>query len=399
MRIIDVDAHFEPTQDWLDGFPELRARMPALLPESDPRLGWRSPEQYSFFTSFDLLRFAPREQRLSAEAVTTDMMRAMYAPGPRPFGFEGAAMSPPMDDPGTRLRWMDAHGIAAQNLISGTGYTFMRAIEDPSLQQDAVAAVNTWMSERTSVHPERVLPVTSLSYFDLDWAVRELGRMRARGSRAFLFNAEPVGDVPPTDRSYDRLWSAATDLGMIPLVHVGLTAARFHPAWANVGDPFLVRALAVSQPHQAAVVLLTGLVLSGVFERHPKLTFLFAELGVDWLAPLAAHLDGQVSTRSPIGDGYSQPLAPSEYIRRNVRITPLPHPHQSPLPLLERLPEVAVFSTDMPHFESNPDAVPHYQKLLAPLDAAQRASFLGGSIRASYALMGDPLPAPSTELA
>jgi hypothetical protein len=78
-------------------------------------------------------------------------------------------------------------------------------------------------------------------------------------------------------------------------------------------------------------------------------------------------------------------------VRRNVRITPLPHAHQSPLPLLERLPEVAVFSSDMPHFESNPDAVPHYEKLLAPLDAAQRASFMGENILDCYARMGDPL--------
>lgn len=391
MTFIDVDSHFEPVESWLDEFPALKARMPTLLPESDPRLGWRSAEQYSFFTSFDLLRFAPIERRMSGQAVTTDMMRAMYAPGPKPFGFEGAAMSPPMDDPGARIRWMDVHGIAAQNLISGTGYTFMRAIEDPALQQDAVAAVNTWMTERASDYPGRFFPVASMSYFDLDWAIRELARTRERGSRAFLFNAEPVGDVPPTDRSYDRLWSAATDLGMVPIVHVGLTAARFHPAWANVDDPFLVRALAVSQPHQAALVLLTGLVLSGVFERHPKLTLLHAELGIDWLAPLAANLDGLVSQRSPIGDGYALPLAPSEYIRRNVRITPLPHAHQSPLPLLERLPEVAVFSTDMPHFESNPDAVPHYLKLLASLDPEKRASFMGESIRESYARMGDPL--------
>jgi predicted TIM-barrel fold metal-dependent hydrolase len=391
MRIFDVDAHFEPVEHWLDEFPGLRARMPALLPESDPRLGWRSPEQYSFFTSFDLLRFAPREKRLSAQALTTDMMRAMYAPGPAPFGFDGAAMSPPMDDPGARIRWMDAHGIAGQNLISGTGYTFMRAIENPGLQQDAIAALNTWMAERASDHRGRFFPVASISYFDLDWAIRELARMRERGSRAFLFNAEPVGDVPPTDRRYDRLWSAATDLGMIPLVHVGLSAARFHPAWANVGDPLLVRALAVSQPHQAAEVLLAGLVLSGVFERHPRLTLLFAELGIDWLPRLAAAMDGWVSPHSPIGAGYTLPLAPSEYIRRNVRITPLPHSHQSPLPLLERLPGVAVFSTDMPHFESNPDAVPHYAKLLAPLDGAARASFMGGSIGECYARMGDPL--------
>jgi len=392
MPIFDVDSHFEPVDGWLDEFPGLAARMPALLPESDPRLKWRSPEQYSYFTSFDVLRFVPPGERLSAQALTTERMRAMYAPGRKPFGFEGAAMSPPMLDPGARVRWLDENGIGGQNLISGTGYTFMRAIEDPSLQQDVLAAVNSWMSERASDYAGRLFPVASMSYSDLDWAIRELERMRRRGSRAFLFNAEPPGELPPTHRSWDRFWSAAVDLGMIPIVHVGVSPARFHPAWARCEDPMVIRMIAVSQPHQAAEVLLTAMVFSGFFERHPRLTLVFAEHGIDWIAPLALRMDGRASAESPISEGYSLPLRPSEYVRRNVRVTPLPHAHESPLPTLARLPEVAIFSTDLPHFESNPAPIGHYRKLLADLEPGLRASFLGDNIARCYERMGDPLP-------
>jgi hypothetical protein len=45
----------------------------------------------------------------------------------------------------------------------------------------------------------------------------------------------------------------------------------------------------------------------------------------------------------------------------------------------------------MPHFESNPECVPHYEKLLAPLDRPTRESFMGENILACYARMGDPL--------
>ena len=85
------------------------------------------------------------------------------------------------------------------------------------------------------------------------------------------------------------------------------------------------------------------------------------------------------------------PLRPSEYVRRNVRVTPLPHAHESPLPTLAVLPEVPVFSSDMPHFESNPECVPHYNALLAALDEETRASFMGENILACYARMGDPI--------
>ena len=96
-------------------------------------------------------------------------------------------------------------------------------------------------------------------------------------------------------------------------------------------------------------------VVGGVFERHPDLTILISELGIDWLPDLAEKLDGMAAGgASPLVLGaYDLPLSPSEYIRRNVRISPLPQPHQLPVELLERLPGVAVFSSDFPHFEGN----------------------------------------------
>ena len=76
----------------------------------------------------------------------------------------------------------------------------------------------------------RLLPAVNLRFEDLDWAIGELTRMRSRGARTFLMPSEPCGDTPPNHPDYDRLWSAATDLGMVPIVHVGLSPAIYHPA-------------------------------------------------------------------------------------------------------------------------------------------------------------------------
>jgi hypothetical protein len=89
--------------------------------------------------------------------------------------------------------------------------------------------------------------------------------------------------------------------------------------------------------------------------------------------------------------GYDLPLAPSEYIRRNVRISPLPAAYQSPVDLFEALPGVAVFSSDYPHFEGNGEPMPYYRDLLVDLAADVRDDFYGGSIAAAYERMGDPL--------
>jgi hypothetical protein len=56
---------------------------------------------------------------------------------------------------------------------------------------------------------------------------------------------------------------------------------------------------------------------------------------------------------------------------------------------------VAVFSSDYPHFEGNPDPVGHYRELLQGQDAAVVQQFLGGSMADCFARMGDPLPLPA----
>lgn len=254
--------------------------------------------------------------------------------------------------------------------------------------------MNTWMSERAGDSGGRLLFAANIRLEDREWAIRELTRMRGRGCRTFLLSSEPTGDTPPSHPDYDRFWSAVTDLGMVPIVHVGLSPAIYHPAWANTDNPAVVRVISVLQPTQQAEVFLNAMVLDGVFERHPNLTVVFAEHGIDWITATTFRMDVLASPGvSPLlmGDDYRLPLSPVEYVRRNVRVTPLPVPHESPVATFDYLPEVPVFSSDYPHFEGSGDPMGHYAQVLAPLPEAAKAAFFGGNLAACFARMGDPI--------
>ncbi len=58
---------------------------------------------------------------------------------------------------------------------------------------------------------------------------------------------------------------------------------------------------------------------------------------------------------------------------------------------MDEVPGVAVFSSDYPHYEGNPDPLAFYDGELSLLDEATRAQFLGGAIADAYARMGDPV--------
>jgi uncharacterized protein len=398
MPVIDIDAHFEPAGDWLDEFPALKARLPEHFPTDDPRFTLKSPEMFAYFVSDDLLRGVEPGRRMPIERLVTPAMREKYDPqrGPE-AGYPGSDQHQEMLDVPGRIGWLDAQGIDVQNVISGAGYTLARAIKEPGLGMDTLAALNTWMSDHAAASGGRLIATATLRYEDLDWAIGELTRMRERGSRTFLFPSEPALDVPPNHPDYDRFWSAVTGLGMIPIVHVGFSPAIYHPAWANTDDPAIIRVISVLQPYQQALVFLNAMVLGGVFERHPALTVVFAEHGIDWITPATFRMDGLTSPgASPLLLGkYRLPLSPAEYVRRNIRVTPLPVNHESPAAALAALPEVPVFSSDYPHFEGSGDPAGHYARVLAETPGPVRRRFLGDNLADCFARMGDPLAVPA----
>ncbi len=384
MTVIDIDTHFEPGRAWLDEYPRLAEQLPVYdvaASTVEAMLG-------------DLLHDIPIEDRLPYAELLPPMIAAILGEEKVDgYGFEGSAMHTPAD-PVARLAWMDRVGIDVTNVLCLEGAGYARRVRDRAVAREAVATCNSWLADQVAGHEARLLPATSLDLTDLDWSLAELARMRARGSRTFLLTPIPAPGIPPMHPYFEPLWSAAEDLGMMPLVHVGGGYNAYDPAWANCDDGMVLRQLGVTSSSQAVQLMVNGLVFGGVFERHPNLTLVLAEFGVHWFAGMVEHMEarGPAVTESAVYMGaFPFELSPAEFVRRNVRVTPLPRLHQSPLRTLELYPECVVFSSDYAHNESNPEPLAHYETLMAGVDDGLKASFLGGNLADCFARMGDPL--------
>jgi predicted TIM-barrel fold metal-dependent hydrolase len=385
MAIIDVDTHFEPGREWLAEYPHLAARLP----------------EYSVADSTvqamvgDLLADIPEAQHPSREMLLPPRIAAILGEEKiEGYGFEGSAMHTPAD-PKARLAWMDHVGIDVTNVLCLEGAGYARTIDDRAFAREVIQSCNTWLADQVDGNEERLMPATSLDLEDMDWALAELARMRDRGSRSFLIAPVPVPGLPPMHPYFEPLWSAAVDLAMIAEVHIGSGYNSFDTAWANSDDGMVLRQLGACQNHQAVQLMLNGMVFGGVFDRHPDLTLVFAEFGVHWFAGAVDHMEarGPAVPESEIYMGeYRYELSPAEFVRRNVRITPIPRSHQSPIDVLARYPECVVFSSDYAHNESNPEPVAHYDALLGDVDTVTKRRFMGTNIAECFARMGDPLP-------
>lgn len=387
--IIDIDAHFEPGDDWLEPYPKLRDRLPppsAATLAVDAIVG-------------DLLRGVPKDQWPPIEDLVPPGMATLYADEKkgerdRRAEFEGKNQFQ-VANAEARVQWLDEQGIAQQHVICLAGIGYSALLDEVAMKQEVIATANSWLADTCDSGDGRLLPVSALDYHDLDWVVREITRMRERGGRIFLVPAYPVNGVPPSNRAWDRVWAAACDLGMMPMLHTGFERMDFDPGWANQGaDTTELRMVCSAHRHVAPTTLINSMIYTGVFERFPKLTLMLAEVGTGWLPFLYREIDDRVAPVAELFLGKSSlPMKPSEYLARNVKATPLSGGNDSPLlKIMEELPdEMLVFSSDFPHFEGFTDPIAHYDEVLAGLPKARVDAFMGGTIARTFAEMGDPL--------
>ncbi len=293
---------------------------------------------------------------------------------------------------------MDGVGIDHCLVNPGGWWQMLEYVDD---RARAARRCNDFLTERLADRQDRLHAVAVLDLTDPELAAQELEHARVRGARAFFLytvRGKPPGRVSPAHPSWDRVWSAATALGMVAVIHVGNTASDFD-GWADIGwnQPDgagiagLIR-LANTQRIHAAQNLLSALLYGGVFARHPELTVLLAEMRVGWVPPFVDMLGAQAESSFVLGD-WPWDVSGAEMLRRNLRVTPLPgFGDRDALDVLGRLPEMVVFSSDYPHHEGNADPIELYRPALDDLDIELRTSFLGENAAACFARTGDPLP-------
>lgn len=210
----------------------------------------------------------------------------------------------------------------------------------------------------------RLRPASVLPLADVETATAEAERVVKAGAYAVsVYCGLPPGGFSPTDPRWERLWSVLEEADVPVLFHSGSesgfldgnwtrgTSLDAGPAMGAEGGPFV---LATS--HLAPKVFLSAMILGGVLERHPRLRIGILEFLASWIGPLAELLDQSVAFYPGLLRR-TAPLKPSEYINRQVRITPF---FWEPVDVyIERygLPDVYVFSTDFPHSEGGTDPV------------------------------------------
>ena len=237
-------------------------------------------------------------------------------------------------DSDVRWREMQGDGVVAEVIFPNTVPPFFPSFvlfaqppmpEDYEHRRAGVRAHNRWLVDFVAEAPERRAGIGQIFTNDIDDAIADVHWIKEHGLRGGVLLPNVAPDVkwvkPLYDPDYDRLWKVLEDLEMPVNVHGGTGA----PAY---GAYPVAQLLYINEVGFYSQRPLVHMLLSGVFERFPKLKFVMTETGASWIPGLLNQLDNMSAKIRDTGQtgeirydrGIILPMLPSEYFRRQCYV-------------------------------------------------------------------------------
>ena len=351
-RIISADDHMDmdglPAGVFVDRVdPAMRDRVP-IVRDTDEGPWWHIEGR----------PFRPSGRKLSAPS---GMVPVGHRPG----------------IPEQRLEDMDVDTVHAQ-VIYGPLRGFS-VVPDLDARTACHRAYNDWMREFCAVAPDRLVGLGWVPAHDIGAATEELGRIAGLGLRGVLVNPFETG-VPVFDEAWEPFWAAAGSAGIPVHLHIGAgthSIADRHRSWRRA-------AFAAVLPLQLDEFL-AGLLLCGVFERHPRLRVVLGESGLGWVPYVLERVDHEWHKYGPTCDDHRVAAPPSQAFREHVYVT-----YEEDGVGVAQLDRIGagnvMWASDYPHGDSTwPNSRRAIaESVLARIDAASRRRIVHDNAAALY---------------
>lgn len=237
----------------------------------------------------------------------------------------------------------------------------------PEFAEQFVVDHNAWAIENASIDDGRIRAVGVLR--TRPTAQEMIAQAKALvdgGVRAVYLQADvPPGGLSPANSAFDPMWALLEEADVAVTLHIGTEFFFLDPRW-TYAETFSSMFQSAEIPnanlqifstvHMAIDNYLSTLVLGGVFERFPRLRVGLMEVGAHWVGNAARRMNMYVDV-FPGADAKKFSLRPSEFINRNVRVSPF---NFEPVDRYFRddpdLADVFCYSSDYPHTEGGKDS-------------------------------------------
>jgi predicted TIM-barrel fold metal-dependent hydrolase len=299
-------------------------------------------------------------------------------------------------DPKVRLEVLDQCGISAQVIFPSTiglGGQDLGMVNDHVLTRLAVEIYNDAMAEIQADSNNRLLPMPLMPAWDVDACVTEAKRVAGLGMRGVNMTSDPqdLGAPDLASRAWDPFWEVCSELRLPVHFHIGasVTAMTFFGKYPWASHPMNTQlAIGGTLLFIGNARVVTNVILSGMFDRHPDLKVVSVESGVGWIPFILETLDYEMAENAP-KELAELSKKPSEYFGSNMYATFWFENNRNKLPdLIEAVGEDSIlFETDFPHPTClYPNPLESVAAKMATLSPDARAKILGENARRLYRL-------------
>ncbi|HWU25325.1 MAG TPA: amidohydrolase family protein [Rhizomicrobium sp.] len=193
----------------------------------------------------------------------------------------------------------------------------IKAMPDKELVCACFRAFNDWMAEFCSYNPARMFGLGMIPTTGIDDALAELRRgICELNLHGMVLESYPNGSLLEPAPEDDRFWALAQELGKPISLHSSIRMPANVIAMHAKGDSSLHKILAAG----SFQTVTKKLILSGIFDRFPRLDWVGAEVASSWVPFYLEKYDNDYKSKYR-EQGVKLELLPSDYFARNVYTT------------------------------------------------------------------------------
>ena len=354
--VIDADSHmFEQPGLWRDHMPAAERDLALDIEEDDLGYSWLTHK------GSRLLQCYISDPGKLWESYGLPHQRAREG---QPALRRYTEMPPTYRDPEARRDALDGWGLDQQVIFPNWGLNFGWYLQgDVASELANIAAWNRWAVTVHEVGGGRLRPVGHLTLrADLGWIDEQLNALAAAGITQVFLPAGLVEGRRMSHPDFDPVWERMQALGLHPTFHIGAFAERvIDDGWQTNDVIQYMTTQSLVMNGLDAQLAISDLILNGVFDRHPDLTWIVTEYSVGWLPELSFRLDVGYDIHFQVTGMHNVALQrrPSEYFGSNIRCVSFPS--EQPQRIMDAVGDILMFGSDFPHAEGKLDPLNEYR--------------------------------------
>jgi predicted TIM-barrel fold metal-dependent hydrolase len=316
-QLISADSHVvEPPDLWEKWLPkEFLSRAPKLVKDAEGGDAWQ---------------YRPGTPAVPLGLVTTYPGRTYEQ-----FKWTGARYSQVNQGAfhgATRVKEQDVDGVDAEVLYPSqrTMRHFMLD-DDNEFHRAGIQAYNNWMAKDfMAAAPDRLIGLAQMPNVGVEEMIAEMRRARSLGMRGVILSSWPSGGTSLSEEDMP-FWEEAQKLDMPVSIHLGVASKAASQAKQATVTGVMPGGGMVSSGVKTVVgyscagldnmpPIIAETILSGLFDRLPRLKFISVEAGAGWVPYFLEQMDDRYFRNR----GWAKvelEMLPSQYFRRNWMLT------------------------------------------------------------------------------